>query len=40
LDNEIKQDAKDREDALYAAEKATRDTKFHDLDSIKADEEA
>jgi hypothetical protein len=40
LDNEIKQDAKNREDAAKAAEKATRDTKFHDLESIKTDEEA
>jgi len=39
LDNEIKQDAKDRESALKLAEKTTRDTKFHDLEGIKADEE-
>lgn len=40
MDNEIKQDAKDREAAAKAAEKATRDTKFFDLEDKKLDEEA
>jgi chromosome segregation ATPase len=40
LDEEIKQDAKTREDNEYLAEKNKRDAKFYDLESQKMDEES